>query len=251
MTNLTPIYWEASGISLQTHRWAIESFGGNRNAVPNKRGENYQLAFRPGRTRTKKFREQRVLDLAMWCQPFDEDGDAIPGMSAEAAMHQNWTDLMMLFDTEDEFPLVKRWWDEGVVKSATAQAELLDAPAPEMIDATSMRFTVSLTLADPYFYVPVSAQAVGSITVQGNAPTSHVVLTMGNGRITGADGNWIQYNGSGTATVDCFAGTAKVGVSYVNGLLERNPEFPQWMGLYPGVNALTGSGTIAYDAAYK
>lgn len=251
MTNITELYWEASGVSLHTHRWAIETFGGSRNSVPERRGEDAVMPFRVGRTRVKKYRESRVLDLPMWIEPCNEDGSRDRSMTKVAKMHQNWHDLMEIFDTEDQFNLVKRFYLDGDIVVATAKAELYSPPEPSVSGGTNLRTTVSVSLADPYFYRSIGQQVIGNVTVQGTAPTDHVVITMGNGRVTNGDGNWIQYNGSGTAIIDCGDSTAKVGTRYVNGLIQRNPKFPEWMRLYPGDNDIQGSGLIRYGAAYK
>lgn len=253
MTNLTPIYWDWNGVSLNTPKWSVTTFGGNRHSVPQRRGENLQLPFRPGRVRMKKYRDQRVLDLPMWLAPCDNNGVEDPDRTPEQRMHENWYDLMELLDTEDESLLTKRWYNaDGDVEAATGLAELADATQPSWVADGTLSFTVSLAMADPYFYAPpTAAVAVGAINVAGTAPTDKITLTMGNGRVTFPDGNWIQYNGTGTAVLNFRDMTAlKAGV-YVNGLLTRNVDFPSWPVLQKGANVLVGNGTISYQAAFK
>lgn len=255
MTNLTPIYWEASGGSLHTHAWAIETWGGSRNKTADKRGENIVLPFTPGRKRTKKYRDQRVLALPMWMRPRNADGSLDGVLTQEQKMQANWESLMSLVDTEDEFPLTKRWYDSaGNIKVATAMGELVEGPEPLVGDNFLVRFTLSIALADPWFYSTVASQTIGTITVGGNKPTNHVVLTIASGvTVTTPDGNWLKYNGTGTAVVDCHERTAirQSDSVYVNGKITRNTKFPEWLTLQPGSQALTGTGTVAYDAAWK
>ena len=250
MTNLTPVYWEASGGSLHTHAWSITTKGGSRRARPPKRGDDIALPYHTGRMYSKKVRDAHTIDLPMWCNDLNPDGTVDATMSREAKLEENWNALMDLFDVDGQFPLGKRWYEGNVVKSAVGYGEMLDPPDPVVIADNVYGFTVPVFMADPYFYDPVASQAIGTINVEGNAETNHVTITMGNGRFTGADGNWIQFNGSGTVVIDIAARTAKVGATYVNGQITRNLNFQSWPTLQPGSNALTGSGTIEYEAAY-
>lgn len=257
MTNLTPLYWRASGVSLHTHRWAITTKAGTRAAVPSRRGENVQLPFRIGAIQTKKYKDQRVLSLPMWVSDVDENGNKNGAITREEQLQDNWNALMKLLDTEEEFPLEKRWYDNNVVKVATAQAELLEPPEPSVLAKNVWGTTVELLLADPYFYYPVAAQPVGpGLVIEGDANTRHVVLVMGAGEtVTISSGNWIRYDGYANVTVDCFNCTAIKNNTgeYVNGLIVRNPKWTEWMELHPGIVNMTRSGaaTIAYDAAWK
>lgn len=252
MTNSTETYWEASGVSLHTEAWSLRTWGGGRNATVPMRGEDYVLPFREGRTYRKKTRDSRVMPLAMWILPLSPDGTRYPGMTMEEAKEKNWELITSLFDTEAPFALTKRWRENGEIKVAVATAELLGEIEPTISGGHRIETTIIVQMSDPWFYGDVVSEAVGTITVLGNKPTSRITLTLTTGqRVTTPDGNWVQYNGPGTATIDCKAGTAMSGGSYVNGLVTRNPKFPEWLRLRPGVNALTGAGTIAYRPAYK
>lgn len=248
--NNTDIFWEANGVSLHTMGWSVETRAG-RQASPAKRGEDFQLPYRSGRVPVRKVRESRTLYLPMWCGPFNETGTDDPTMSKAAKTEQNWNYLMQKLDVDGQFNLIKRWRDAGVVRSATQWAELLDPPEITVSSKNIWRFTLELFLADPWFYGTEITTAVGTIDVEGNASTDKVTIEMPNGRITSPDGNWLQYNGSGLVTVDCYKGEAKQGSVFVNGLMERNPQFPEWLSLKPGINALTGDGTLTYNPAYK
>lgn len=252
MTNATAIYWEASGVSLQTEAWNIKTWGGSRSAPPSKRGEDFSLPFRTGRTRVSKVRDAREINLDMWILPLTPDGLRDPDRTQEQMRDANWRYLVSLMDTEDQFVLTKRWWGpDGEVLRADALAELADAPEPTSEGGYRTIATFTLALADPYFYVTQDEQPVGEIVVAGDHPTDHVRWTLASGqRVTTPDGNWVQYDGPDTAVLDVHAGTAKSGSTYVNGLVTRNVAFPTWPRLRPGPTSLTGDGSVEYDAAY-
>lgn len=250
MTDNTDVYWEANGISLHTMAWSVETKAG-RMASPAKRGDDFVLPFRTGRVPTRKLREARMQHLPMWVGPFDEDGTDDPSMSKKAKTEQNWNHLMDKLAIDGRFPLVKRFYDNGDVVVVTGEAELLEPPDITVSSKTIWRFMLDLWMADPWFYGESVEAEVGTIDVEGNASTDRVTIEMPNGRITAPDGNWIQYNGSGLVVVDCREGLAMQGSTPVNGLMERNPKFPEWLTLQPGVNAFVGSGTLTYYPAYK
>lgn len=252
MSNITDVYWEANGLSLHTHAWAVETKAGRMASAP-KRGENFALPYKGGRTRARKTRESRTLTLPMWVRPLNVDGTTDSSMSNKAKVEENWNFIMSKLDVSGEFTLTKRFYDGGGIRTVSGQAELLDPPDITRTAAKDVyRFVLELMMADPWFYDAPITQGVGTITVQGNVETEHVDLHLSTGmRVTTPDGNWIQYNGSGTAVIDCYAGSAMLGGSNVNGLVERNPLFPEWLSLKPGVNAITGSGTIVYSPAYR
>jgi len=253
MTNSTPLYWTASGGSLHTYAWMVKTLAGGRNQLPPKRGDDVAIPFLTGRRYSKKMMDSRTLPLDMWVEGKNPDGTIDSSMSKAAKLQNNWRYLMGLFRPTNglQFNLTKRFYVGSDIMLATAKAEMLDAPEPSASGADHWDFTVELFLANPYFYSSVAAQAIGTIDVQGDAPTDRLRITMGNGRITSPDGNWIQYNGTGTVVIDTAAGTAKNGTQFVNGLVTRNPNFRELMRLQPGINALTGSGTIEYKAAWE
>lgn len=251
MTNNSPVYWTANGLSLHTHAWSVKSFGGRRFWGPSKRGEDLHLPFRPGFVHMPKGRNPQLYDISMWVLPLNPDGTKSPTLNLAQMAHKNWRTIVGYLDVDGQFPLVKRWYEDTTVKSATAQAEFLEGDGPKTDDGQDFYCDVTLTLADPYFYGPQVSKAIGTITVEGEANTARVILEIGPGRVTFPDGNWIEYNGTGTVTIDCLNGTAKKGTTYVNGQVERNRLFPEWPKLTPGSNAITGSGTIKYQPAYR
>lgn len=260
VSNTTPVYWEANGLSLHTEGWSLRTFGGSRSAPPGKRGDDRQVPFSRGLRRVRKTRDARVMALGMWILPRDADGDRYPGLTDEQAMHGNWRMLVNALDVDGTFPLVKRFWIGSTVKVVTATAELLDAPEPTVSGGRRMETSLSVLLADPYFYEAFAAQAIGALSVGGDSPTDHLIVTLNGGtnpRVTAPDGNWVQYNGSPGGTpvvVDMLNGSATRGGQYVNGLISRNRSFAEWMTLKPGQGlTLSGGGTatVAYDAAWR
>lgn len=262
MTNNTGLYWEANGLSLHTYAWSVSTFGGRRYVPPNKRGEDLQFPFRKGRKYVRKTRDMQIQNLKMWMVPLSTDGTRDTGKTIDQKFHENWNTILAAVDVDGQFPLVKRWWEGTTVKTATATAEYVGGIEPQ-VEGMRAEFELEFLMADPYFYVAKSAVAIGTITVEGNATSDHIVLSLSAGtnpKVTFPDGNWVRYAGTvgGTpAIINCATGTAKIGSTYVNGLIERNTAFPEWPTMAPGSNALvlsgTGgpAGTIAYDAAYR
>jgi hypothetical protein len=249
----TEVFWEASGGSLHTEAWSVSTKGGSRFAVPNKRGENLQIPFLTGTRASKKYRDERGLALPMWMIPRNADGTRPPGLSNEQISDRNWLYLMGPFDTEDLFPLTKRWYDQvdGHVRVATAMAEMLDGPQRTDTGGGRTEFTVDLILPDPWFYGEEITVPMGEeVVIEGNRPTSRVKVSMTAGRVDFPDGNWIDYDSSGTVLIDCHTCTAKRGSTYVNGHLDRNPLFPDWGTLRPGAATIGGVGTVTYSPAW-
>lgn len=260
MTNSTQVYWEANGLSLHTYAWAVASWGGSRQQPPSKRGDNLTIPFKRGQIYVPKIRDARIISLGMWMLPMNQDGTRDVTMTLEQKLHANWQTIVNAIDTEDQITLTKRWWVNTSVVSASALAEWVDGLDPDMSTTYRPEFSIDFLLTDPYFYGSPVSQAIGNITnAPGDVPTDHVTLTLNSGtnpRVTFADGNWVQFNGSvGTAVViDVAKASATQGGVYVNGLITRNPNFPSWPKVKPGANAISlssGSGTIQFSPAYR
>lgn len=262
MTNITPLYWQASGVSLHTLGWSIKTRGGNRYTTASKRGDDIFVPHSMGSQPRKKLRDSRFVDLPMWIQPYNADGSEDVDLGFEQKMFENWEMLLGAMDVGGQFPLVKRLYspDDGTtVVAATALAELIEAPEPDIVAQDTMDATFTLKLADPWYYDPVGSQSVGALVVAGNAPTNHIIVTLNGGnnpRVTAPDGNWVQYNGnpSGPVVIDMAKASAKIGANHVNGLISRHHGFAEWMSLEPGDSlVLSGGGTatVTYEAAYK
>lgn len=257
MTNNSPVFWTANGLSLHTMAWSVTSFSGQRHVGPPKRGEDVTMPFRDGDMYIPKKRASRTFDISMWVLPYHPDGGRDPSMSYEQRAHKNYLTIIRAVDVEGQFNLVKRWWEDGTVRLATARAELISATSASQDDALGFDMQIQLALADPYFY--------GSLTLEenvstmnaavGDVPTNHVLLKIDPGAtVTFPDGNWIKYNAtSGAAAVfDLSNMTAKVGSTYVNGKISRN-YYLSWPELEPGdeLTVSGGSATIQYQPAYR
>jgi hypothetical protein len=250
VTNNTPIYWEAWTQSLHTYAWSISTKAGSHHSAAPKRGDDVVIPFQPGHQYADKTRDSHFPSLPMWIEGKNQDGSIDNTMTLEAKLTANYNYLMSLMNVDGQFPLTKRWYEGTTIKSAVAQAELLDPPEIDTNDRSLWKLVWDLKLADPYYYDAEISQAIGTINVEGYARTSHVVIEMGAGTVTFPDGNFLTYTGTGTAIIDCHTGMAKVGSNFVNGQVERNRHFPQFPQLVPGSNVITGSGTIRYEPAY-
>lgn len=313
MTNNSTVYWDllkadqSTWFSLHTYAWSVKSFGGRRWVAGAKRGENIMLPHRQGRIYVPKLREAQTFDLNMWVLPTEEDGRKPIGKTVEQKTHENWRKLIAAFDQEGQFWIRKRWHLDsstatqfqtgGGVTSALALAEFLDASGPDSDDGKGFYGNISLSIADPYFYgnqlvggwtgADKVATGVGlagggnNVTLQGEAPTDHVFLTIsgsagGNPRITFPDGNWVQLltselaNPGAEYVIDFKNGIAVQAntaaylenptnvTSYVNGVVRRNPYFQNWPRLDPNrypISTITVTGdasvSMIYDPAYR
>lgn len=263
MTNNSPVYWTANGFSLHTMAWSVKSFGGQRWVGASKRGEDLQVPFVPGRIYVPKFRDARTFNLSMWVLPLDPaTGAKDTTMTDVQRAHANYLSIIRAVDIEGQFDLVKRWWEGGAVHYATARAEYIEASGPDSDDKPGYDFSITLSLADPYFYsnTPVVVSG-GAFTVQGDVPTDHVTFSLnvtGPARVDMSDGNFFTYSGgAGTLTIDSLTGIAMLnGTLPVNGLMSRNRDFWRYGILKPGAFTATftsgiSSGSISYYPAYR
>lgn len=262
MTNNTDVYWTANAMSLHTKAWSVKSFGGKRWFGPSKKGSNLELPFQRGQVWLPKSRNAQLYDLNMWVLPLNQDGTRDGTLTAIQKAHENWRTITAAVDIEGEFDLVKRWYEGATIMSATARAEFVDGSGPSSDDGRDFYASLQFLLADPYFYLPVASFAAGgTFTALGEVPSDHVTVTFTAGtnpRLTFNDGNYVQFNGSIGVTpvvVDCKKGLAKVGSTYVNGMITRNTSLGYWPRIFKGSNTLTLSGgaaaTIQYDAAFR
>lgn len=264
MTNNSEVYWDVqtvdnSWFSLHTYAWSVRSSGGRRFQSPAKRGEDLQLPHRRGRLYIPKTRESQLYDLNMWVFPTNADGSKDPDKTIPQKAHENWRKIIAALDQEGQFRLRKRWYDDSstkatpVVRTAVALVEYVEGAGPDTDDGRSYEMTVTLTLADPYFYEEETAsESFGSMDpAQGEVPTTHVTLTLPAGATaTFSDGNWITNEHSASVVIDCNEATAKDGSTYVNGRIKRNPAFMNWPTLTPGTT-ISGSGSVQYEPAYR
>lgn len=253
MTNNAPVYWEVqradgSWFSLHTYAWSVKTSGGRRWVAGAKRGEDLLLPHRRGRLWQPKTREAQNYDLGMWVFPTNEDGTRDANKTVEQKAHENFRKIVQAVDQEGQFRLRKRWHEDDSVRAdfgtqtnvanAIGLAELLDANGPDSDDGKSFNMSLSMTMADPYFYSNVvTGNGVGDWTVAnkvasaatltnnsttninlaGDAPTTHVYLSFtsygsSNPTILFPDGNWLQFISAGlgdTASeviIDCHNG---------------------------------------------
>lgn len=273
MANNSPVFWSVAQLatpntefSLHTMAWSVKSFSGTRFAGPSKRGENLSVPFRNGSLYIPKMRSAKNFTMNMWVMPLHPDGGKDPVMTYEQRAHANYLTIMRAVDVDGLFLLKKRWWEDGVVQAAVAQAEFIQASSSSTDDKLGFDMSIDVSLADPYFYGGVSAARNFGTPYQvlGDVKTSHVYLTLTGGsapRVTFPDGNWVQYIGGfggGSVSINLDACSATQGLNYVDGLIQRNPYFSEWPTLRPtglGTATLTvsggGTGTYTYQPAYR
>src|SRR5215471_4058485 len=155
----TTEFWDINGTSLHTLAWNIETLNG-RQRVPQLRGDDTRVPFRPGAIWRPKQPDSRVLTLAMWVLGCNVDGSAPVGESTRSQFNDNREALIKLFFSPDtQLQLTKRWLSNGTIKSGLALAELVSDMDNSMIGIDGAQFAVDLRLADPYFYGPTITPA--------------------------------------------------------------------------------------------
>lgn len=276
MPNNTETYWEADGVSLHTYAKTIATLSGL--GPPKFRGENDIVPTKPGERFVAKTPDANILTLAMNLRGIAEHATAIDGAPTKAQYQSNWNDLIRTLWLPSalgrELVLTKRFYDGGVLKTASALAEFVGGLSPTMIGQRAGRCTVDLKLADPYFYSTsyISTPIVNgnqNITVEGNAPT-HAILVTINGSRTNTK---IRNNTLGVEFTHPLAFSAGqnviVGVKDFSAIATQGgPAYdssasvihagaPQWLILQPGVNQInvssssgTGVVTLQYKAAW-
>lgn len=185
MVNTTNLYWSASGESLHTFARSIESLGPGLRA-PGVRGEDIVIPGRPGKVWVPKDPDSRTLPLSMWVLGYaDGPGASVGG---QQKFYENWNNLVRLLWTPGkQFPLQKRFYDNGVLLTATAMAEFSSGLEPTMMGRKGARSLVDLSLANPYFYddAPQTVTLVNgdnTVAVRGNAPTRRIEVTINGAR---------------------------------------------------------------------
>lgn len=185
MVNNTETYWEADGQSLHTYARSIETIGGI--SLPNFRGEDITIPGQPGQTWVAKQPDSRILPLAIWLRG---TADGVGGyITTKSAYQSAYNDLVRLLWTPGrQFDLTKRFYDGGVLKTATAKAEFAGGLAPTMHGNSLGKCTVDLKLADPYFYEATFnsvnlAAGNNNVVVAGNAPTNNIQVNVVGPRV--------------------------------------------------------------------
>jgi hypothetical protein len=256
VTVTTTVKWRYRGVDLNTLAWNIKTRGGSRMGTADPRGENQLIPGVVGRRYLAKPRDSRIITLAMWARGSDADGTRpVTRTDLVNLFDYNWETLANLFDADGQYDLEKtfRTGPSGTLKTATAQAEYWGGLDPDTTDEFKLDFAPQLLLADPWFYGAQISGLTGAVTIDGNKPTDHVVLTIPAGGTVGwQSGERFITNGSGvTVTVDCREHSAYGGGTYQNGLITRDRNTADWCVLNPGAVTFTGSGTVAYSPAWR
>lgn len=181
MSNSTDTFWDVDGVSLQTLAWNIVTLGGDRLAPPTLRGSNLIIPSAPGSRWMPKVVDSRTITLGMWVIGANEDGTAPTGGTAQK-FDANFRKLRQLLWTPNrEITLTKRFYVDGVLKTAVAKAQYAGGLAPTMNGRGRAVFTVDLFLSDPYFYGPETTKTLANgsqtVTISGDDTTRAIKLT--------------------------------------------------------------------------
>ena len=257
MSNSNLDYWDVDGQSLNTYAFNITTIGGDRVAPPRLRGGNLTIPYAVGQTYMPKVVDQKTMTLAFWVIGADENGD-IPTNRDMAAMYDtNYRKLRNLFWTPNrEFVLTKRFYIDGVLKTASAKAQFSSGLVPTMNGRARAVFTVDFVLADPYFYTPIVSTTLTtgtvSLTVEGDDITRAITAEFAGARQFPKIKNntlnvefeyYLDLSSGDTAVVDVKkfkSTTTPSGVAaFTSSASIRHSGSPFWMELNPGVNSLT------------
>lgn len=280
--NSSEEFWSIDGVSLHQFGWSAATVGGARYDLPPRRGENIKLAYRIGTIHRPKLPDSRIVNLVMWVTGTDPATGLSTGDS-RLRFNDSWDFLRRLVWKPNgaQVTLTRRWWltVSGVptLVSADAKAEIADTMTPTMTGRHRADFTMTLLLADPYFYgnqvtvnlpkgTPVSVNNPGHDTAGSSnfqvdliGPLTNPVLT----NATPTPNVWAKYGAvipSGqTVTLDIptFQATA-VGTSPGNviGFISHSGS-RNLMGLAQNANLLTltadsgtGSAVVRYRPPY-
>lgn len=189
LKNSTDEYWSIDGISLHQYGWAVTTFGGARYDVPARRGENVQLAYRPGRIHKPKMADERIISLSFFLIGLRPDGEMPHRNDMRLQWNDSWDFLRRLVWRAEsgQVELARRWRltlpyrpddlqnyhesqrglfspsdpeigsperpQHGLSKMlwANAKAELAGTMTPTMTGRTRAEFVMDLRLAYPYF----------------------------------------------------------------------------------------------------
>lgn len=205
-------YWDVDGYSLNEYTRNLDSWGGSREAPPPLRGSNQQIPYMYGTQFVEKVPDRRSMVLKGWISAERN------GVESVANLKQNWREFRtLLWRPDEEFLLTKRWRDaNGVAMAATAKAQYVSGLEPE-IDNLTMKFEVTLELADPFFYGPEITVAVPlgdtAFVPKGDYPSKKLKVLFANAQsgmavsalINGVIDNTITYTSTvagATATID-------------------------------------------------
>ena len=204
--------------------------------------------------------DARTITLGMWVIGAEEDG-SMPTGTAAAQFDENFRKLRSLLWTPNrQITLTKRFYVNGVLKTASAKAQFVSGIAPVMQGRTRAVFTVDLRLSDPYFYGPevnvALANGSQTVTIGGDDITRAIKLHVDGPRVNvkvrnntlDVDVEHISNLSSGddldidvknyTAVTDTTLLPAFNSVGSI-----RHTGSPHWLLLQPGANSITVSST--------
>lgn len=268
--NITEEYWEVDGVSLHTWAWAVATLDG-REGLPQRRGENQVVAYRPGEVWRPKVFGPRVVPLIMWVKGSDADG-FIPGAGARAQFRSNLEALKSMFAVTDrELALTRRLRTLSGLLVQTGKGECVGSLEPRMNGRTQAAFVADILMADPFWYGAEVAPAVplagATITNVGSAQASAMSIAL-VGPLTGPVVltnqtlnivlTYIDTIAAGeTVTIDTAVGSAVSSVSgAVSGRLQHSGS-SFLMELKQGANVMllsaaggTGQAVVTYKPPY-
>jgi hypothetical protein len=275
VTNSTDEYWAVDGVSLQTYAYNISSWGGDRQAPPPLRGDNFVLPQAPGATWYPKVPDSRTMSLGMWVEGCNPDGSVPEFGDRRRLFEDNWSMLRQrLWNPYRQFSLTKKIRIPGTdqVIPVTAKAQFAGGLAPQMFGTHMAQFTVDIFLADPFFYsAPIDVPMNQDFTVIGDARTHNigiylphgVKVTNNQGDSTGSNDIWVQnIDDDANLTIDVRKFTAFNAQGAPRTGYVRHSGSSFWMALDPGethvaataVQHASGSSdapaTMTYQAAW-
>lgn len=257
MTITTATYWDLDGIPLNTYAYNISSIGDGRTNVPTNRGGDLVIPYRRGEKYLPKIVSSRVITLGIWIGGMDEDGNPPASGNIEAQWQENFDYLRNAFcSTTSQKVLTKRFYRDGSIVAASALVEFTRGFEPQMQTAWLGRTTVTLHLADPYFYGEAVVEEfdteTAAIDVLGDTETHNILLEMGAGTamVNQAPDPNVSIGTSVAADIDVLE-------KKVNGLSSpaviTTSGSDSWFALFPGSNTIVTTGgavTMTYRPAY-
>lgn len=175
----TDEWWSINGVSLHQHGWNVTTVGGSRYDLPPRRGDNIKIPYRPGLVHRPKMPDARTINLVMWITGGYRPNTDDPATDQTLAWNDSWDFLRRLVWQAGggQFTLTRRWrlTVDGVptIVSADALGEIADTMTPTMTGRTRADFTMTILLADPFFYgdlveVPLNRDTPTTVTNQGH-----------------------------------------------------------------------------------
>ena len=266
MPNNTETYWDINGQSLHTFARSIETLGGI--GIPNYRGEDYTIPYRPGEVWVPKELGSNVITLLMWLRGVAQNA-GVNAAASKAQYQSNWNDLIRLLIPQpgNQLQLTKRFYDGGVLRTAMALAEYNGGMQPKMIGNAAGKCSIDLKLADPNFYdvnTVNTALPNGNTVVNnpGNNTTYNMAFTINGARnnllienlTTGVQFTYSGQIASGTVVIvnpKDFVATEQVGAGspFDSSIKVIGAGSPFWFNLAPGNNTIrvsstSGTGTV-------